>query len=935
MALTSTLLHSCRLEAATRQLIIFVLGTAFISIEAGIASADLRKLDARTRFEYEQLQSGLPAQSLRDRGFAIPSEATMEVFVRGDAGRAALEAAGARVRSALPGICTADLPLGAVEPVSDLPGVTAIVASMAVEDQTDVSVPATGASALRGPGPSFAGLNGEGVLVGIIDSGIDWMSADFRNPDGTTRVKAIWDLTDSLGAPPSVVSGLPFTTGSEWTEGDLNRAIAGGTPIPGRDTHHHGSLCFGIAVSSGAAFNANSAPAYTFVGMAPRASLIVGRGSTNGQFTEAGVVDLARWMMQRADQLGMPCVISISLGHEAGPHDGSLPIEVAFDAISGPGHVIVLSAGNFGYSFHHAQLDASSATNYITANLQAFIPGVHEVVLQGAYDHRDNLDFTITTPKGAVLGPVHQGAALFTGSPNGTVRIENGYNLTSRGDPLVTFQADALDDSLNGIWRFTFTPVSVGTATGRVDLWRYSTFRTPTNFVVGADTTESISGMATGFRTIAVGSWDSKNSWVGCDQVLHNDGEIVGNFSGFSSRGPTRDGRVKPEITAPGSEIASTCTQDPGPPGCNGFLYLPGLLHEFATGTSLSSPHVAGAVALIMQKYGAVTPEFAVQFLEQRALRDAFTETTPNERWGFGKLWMGDMIDPVVHVTAINGGEVLSIGGFTTLRWSAGDNAGVTAIDLLLSRSGDGGPWEQLATGLPNTGSWAWTVTGPPSSNCFLKAVAHDAMDNVGSDVSDAPAAILDGPTATVLSRFDGTAVDAGIELRWRFAEPASVGEVSVERADADAGPWRVVALERRDQDGTTIGLDRAVEAGGRSYWYRLATTVDGVTATFGPIETATLGSVTRLALGAPNPNPSDGAIQMVIETPGSTAVDIAIFDTQGRRVATLARGVLSPGRRTFEWDGRWGGSPAPAGLYFAKLQAPGAVLSRRFVIAR
>jgi hypothetical protein len=917
-----------------RPLILFVLGTAFIAIEAGPASADLRKLDARTRFEYEQLQSGLPAQALRDRGFAVPSEGTMEVFVRGDAGRAALEAAGARVRSALPGICTADLPFSAVEPVSDLPEVTAIVASMAVEDMTDISVPATGASALRGPGPLFTGLNGEGVLVGIIDSGIDWMSPDFRNPDGTTRVKAIWDLTDSRGAPPSAVSGLPFTTGSEWTEADLNHAIAGGPPIPRRDTHHHGSLCFGIAVSSGAAFNANSAPAYTYVGMAPRASLIVGRGSTDGHLTEAGIVDQANWMMQRADQLGMPCVINISQGHEAGPHDGSLPIEVAFDALSGPGHVIVISAGNFGYTFHHAQLDAGSAANYITANLQAFIPGAHEVVLQGAYDHRDNLDFTITTPQGAVLGPVHQGAMLFTGSPNGTVRIENGYTLTSRGDPLVTFQADAMDDSVNGLWRFTFTPVSLGTATGRVDWWRYSSFRTPTYFV-GADTIESISGMATGFRTIAVGAWDSKNAWVGCDQVLHNDGEIVGNFSGFSSRGPTRDGRLKPEITAPGSEIASTLTQDPGPPGCNGFLYLPGLLHEFATGTSLSSPHVAGAVALIMQKYGPVTPEFAVQFLEQRARRDAFTETTPNERWGFGKLWMGDMIDPLVHVVAFNGGEVLAVSGTTTLQWNASDNVGVTLVDLLLSRSGAGGPWESLATGLPNTGSWGWSVTGPASSNCYLKVVAHDAMENVGSDLSDAAAAIVDGPTATVLSRFDGTGVEAGIELRWRFAEPASVGEVNVERADGAAGPWRAVTLERRDQDGTTIALDRAVEAGGRSYWYRLATTVDGAALTFGPIETATRGGITRLALGAPDPNPSDGAIRMVIETPGSTSVDIAIFDTQGRRVATLARGVLSAGRRAIEWDGRRGGSPAPAGLYFAKLQAPGAVLSRRFVIAR
>jgi hypothetical protein len=97
-----------------------------------------------------------------------------------------------------------------------------------------------------------------------------------------------------------------------------------------------------------------------------------------------------------------------------------------------------------------------------------------------------------------------------------------------------------------------------------------------------------------------------------------------------------------------------------------------------------------------------------------------------------------DSAAPVVTVTAPNGGEVFNAGQSANLTWSAMDGAGVTSIDLLLSRSGTAGPFDSIATGVANSGSFDWLVTGPATTNAFLKVVARDSAGNVGSDLSDA-----------------------------------------------------------------------------------------------------------------------------------------------------------------------------------------------------
>jgi hypothetical protein len=111
-----------------------------------------------------------------------------------------------------------------------------------------------------------------------------------------------------------------------------------------------------------------------------------------------------------------------------------------------------------------------------------------------------------------------------------------------------------------------------------------------------------------------------------------------------------------------------------------------------------------------------------------------------------------DTTRPSVQVTSPNGGESLIISATTDVHWTATDNVGIATVQLLLSRAGAGGPFEALATGIANSGTYSWTVSGPTTTDAFLKAVAVDSAGNAGVDLSDAPFSIVDGTAAVDLS---------------------------------------------------------------------------------------------------------------------------------------------------------------------------------------
>ena len=165
----------------------------FLQIPLAAAAAD-GKLDARARTALARLRSSaIPSAALRRSGASVAPDGALDVFIRGSVSRSELEAAGARVRTAMPGLFTASIPVSAVDRVAALTGVVAIRGGAPCQPELNTSVATTGAQYLRGAGPTFAGLNGQGVLVGIVDSGVDYGHADFKGSGRRARYIAVRD----------------------------------------------------------------------------------------------------------------------------------------------------------------------------------------------------------------------------------------------------------------------------------------------------------------------------------------------------------------------------------------------------------------------------------------------------------------------------------------------------------------------------------------------------------------------------------------------------------------------------------------------------------------------------------------------------------------------------------------------------------------------
>ena len=827
-----------------------------------VAHAEVSKLDPAARIALARLRAGGSAQAIgAEHRLSVSAAGELDVFIVGNVTRAQLEAAGARVRTDAGGVFTAWIPMDKVDAVAAIAGVSHIEGAQIDEVNNDLGAASTKAAIFRGPGPSFRGINGAGVIVGNVDTGVNYKHDDFKDALGNTRILKIWDQTSSLGPAPG-----GFGYGTEWNSAQLN----GSPPAPGLggpgDTNGHGSHTMGIAAGDGSAVGtAGSAPAFTYTGMAPRADIIAVDGSVSGSFSRTQMADGISYIFQQATALGKKCVVNCSIGSSYGPHDGTDPFEQTVDALSGPGKIVVLSAGNDRGASLHADWFVGNPA--VTMSVTSPTGSAKSIAITGYYEATEQLNVSITTPLGTTVGPVTLGgvSGAYPGplTSNGNVYIEDGVSLTSTGDKQVYIELNATNNpspTLNGTWTITFAPVVIGPANGEVDLWRYAFTTSTANFVSdNAPSHELISALATGYNSVAAGAWVTRQFWTDCRAANWNDptnvsftGSLpIGNLANFSSPGPTRDGRIKPDVAGPGTAIISVRSSDTALPNCTApTTGIPGNAHFVNQGTSMAAPFVTGAIALLYQKYGALTPSQVQTMLHTRAVVDGFVTAAgapPNKDFGYGKLNIGDMTDPFCAVTAPNGGEFLVVGHPVNLTWSASDPyLGVTGVDIQLSRDG-GTNWEVIALNQPNSGSYGWTITGPTTATALLRVTAKDAAGNFGQDASNATFSILSGP----------------------------------------------VAVGDEDRPITEFALDRI------------------------------------------SPSPTAGKATIVYRVPKVADVSVALFDLQGREVATLAQGRHPVGRYTVTWDGQVGGGPAAPGIYFVRLRTPGLTRNRRIVVSR
>jgi subtilisin family serine protease len=660
-----------------RSFVAFLLGVPVLGAQEVIERPAARPSRARERQALAEIarvrELGF---SLRTAMVALSRDAsgviTVDVFVRGVRGvEDQLNALGARVGVRAGEWLTAQVPIERLKELRALPGVRGVELAQRLRYSTSTMNEIRAAGLRRRVDrDEFSGATGQGTIVGFVDSGIDFRHGDFVDDvTGQSRILYLWDHDPpdgASGAPPGTVSGMTFNYGLECRQPQLGR---NGT-CPSRDTDGHGTHVAGIAAGDGSGTN-RGAPRYEYVGVAPEADLIVVRTTLSGK----SVVDGVAYIFARAEQLGKPAVVNLSLGTGFGPHDGTQALSVIMDELSGPGRIIVAAAGNEGSNFgltgslHGETTVALGDSGVLELNVPDYTRGSRGdddlVAVQAFYSAQDTFTVTLERSDGTRIDVGFNAAAASLGAAGGVLV----YNGTAAGDTILgdfessssfststtnyftAFIGEWLDGGAapaSGTWRLIFRKAAGRSGSGLVDAYIPIAFiATEPFFTTGATNRRLVQSPADAERVIAVAGYHAFVSWRafdGNDYSFSPSVLPVNELLFFSSPGPTRDGRLKPEIAAPGVALSSL-SRDANFGG-DARIVSPDSAHVIEAGTSMSSPHVAGAVALMLSVYQHLTPEQAIDALTRGARRDAFTSrtftgepnTSPNASWGFGKL---------------------------------------------------------------------------------------------------------------------------------------------------------------------------------------------------------------------------------------------------------------------------------------------------------
>jgi subtilisin family serine protease len=581
----------------------------------------------------------------------------------------ALRRAGIAVNSVLPSFVTARVTVQDLRTLARMSNVRYVDAGSVLYPANDVTTGWTGARMLQDRFLNNTAYRGQGTMVCVIDSGIDWAHEDFREVADPTnsRIRYLWDQTlTASGAEqtPQQRGGSDFggfTYGVEYSRADIENEIDGTAAgfVRSQDTDGHGTHVTGTAAGSGGAH-----PEGKYAGMAPEADIIVVKAG-NDSFPFSNVIDGMNYCGEVAADEGKPVVVNMSLGTAAGPHDGTTAQDVAVDNFVGSGRVVVVAAGNDGDSGMHLRRSVpASSSAQMSFSLGSYTPEPgadnDDIFFDVWFDTGDAVTVEVTTPTGT---QVTQASGNFstTSTTDGAVFLSNRIN-TANGDRNVQiriFDEDASTTPRSGTWTIRFTddsgsgngfhswlvdPVVGSEVSGDVVVNGREIEGSPMTAAVaslsGGDNQYTIGSPGTATKAVTAGSFVHRWRWESTDgsgYLYSNSSDRTDDISTFSSLGPRRDGVQKPEITAPGQAMGSalSSTQTPAP---SDVLVLPGDKHYVTQGTSMASPAVAGAVALLLQDDPSLTADRVKDLLINNATRDDYTGTVPNSTWGYGKL---------------------------------------------------------------------------------------------------------------------------------------------------------------------------------------------------------------------------------------------------------------------------------------------------------
>ncbi|MEY8354779.1 S8 family peptidase [Lachnospiraceae bacterium 54-53] len=463
----------------------------------------------------------------------------------------------------------------------------------------------------------YLSLSGQGVLVAVVDTGIDYRHPAFRYNDGTSRIAVMWDQTDQSGSIPE-----SFTYGSEYSREQINEALSSEDPlavVPTADTNGHGT-----AIASILAGTPNEDG--SFSGVVPQADLVVVKLKEAKQilkniffvpenavcYQESDIILGIRYAVSAAERLNRPLVICLALGTSQGGHDGRGALSSYIDHLSLlPASAVSVAAGNEGNDQRHYFGAIAEAPYYNDIELRVGAPDTRFSMEIWSYSPA-RLSIDISSPNRESTQPVFPSLDqcrrfhfIFNQT---TIYVNNIIFEEETGDQLILLR---FENPLPGIWYLRVQnpeneSFSFHSWLPSGELISNETFFLNSN----PDTTTTSPGNAR--HQLTVTAYNPFN-----ESILTE-----------SSRGYTRSGEIKPDLAAPGYQIPCA---------------VPGDRYGTATGTGAAAAQAAGIIAMVFEwaivrgNYPRMTGNDVNRLLISSAVRNPAV-TYPNKIWGYGKI---------------------------------------------------------------------------------------------------------------------------------------------------------------------------------------------------------------------------------------------------------------------------------------------------------
>lgn len=560
---------------------------------------------------------------------------------------ALLEAYGVVVESQFEtlNLVTATIPVAQLERLAEEDAIRYIEMATPLYPQLDVAHKESGLNLVHaGTDQTTRPFLGKEVIVGIVDYGFQYTHPAFFNADGTaSRIERVWEQETSMGTRPDGYNyGKEYVYFSDLEKQKYDSQV---------DNIGHGMHVAGIAVGSHNQYSCG------YGGVAPESRVLLVSYRMNQVSTS--LANAVEYIFKYADEVGRPAVINMSLGQQTGPHDGTSTLDRVLDELQGPGRIICGAVGNDAKRKLHMMKEFTETDTVARSIADFYYKTQRKATIDMWGEFNKNFELKAVVYDADNDTVLYQSESFSTAAATaksfyGIVKGEDGKTNVVN----VKFTITTETNTLNQKPHILFIPnvltlpegnIYVGFELktkdgGVVHAWADGQTAGLTNkelegWIDGDNqyTVNEIGG--TGKRIISVGAYTTREH--------EKFKQTIGERCTFSNIGPTADGRLKPQILAPGSAIVSSVSNSQQVMSSStAFIEAESVqfngdkhYYGYMDGTSMATPYVTGVIATWLEHNWELTPEEAADILAQTARNDEFTGSDlPNNEMGYGKI---------------------------------------------------------------------------------------------------------------------------------------------------------------------------------------------------------------------------------------------------------------------------------------------------------